>query len=205
MKYIGDGMKREYEEIVDELYEKGCVKFGDFVIKSGAHSPIYIDLRLLASLPDLLEKIASEMGKLLSERKVQYDLLAAVPYAAIPIATALSLETRKPMIYTRKEAKDYGTKKNIEGIYEKGQSALLVDDLVTTGLSKLEMLERLKGELVIKDILVVIDRSKNGAKELGEQGCRLHYLFTLDEMAEILKERIGKKKYDEVKKWLADQ
>ena len=104
--------------IADGLLEAGCIKFGSFTLKSGLQSPIYIDLRELVSYPTLLAQVARAYLPLLKD--LAFDRLAALPYAALPIATAISLQSGWPMLYPRKEAKDYGTRAEIEGAFTPG-------------------------------------------------------------------------------------
>src|SRR5690349_8014332 len=98
--------------LADQLLDAGCIKFGEFTLKSGLKSPIYIDLRQIISYPKLLESIGAAYLPLIKDLK--FDRLAGLPYAAIPIATAVSLQGNYPMIYPRKEVKSYGTKAEIE-------------------------------------------------------------------------------------------
>lgn len=164
--------------LADELLEAGCVRFGSFELKSGKISPIYIDLRLLASYPALLARAAAAYRSRLDDLK--FDRLAALPYAGLPITTALSLQSRRAMIYPRKEVKAYGTRAKVEGHYEEGQTALVIDDLVTTGGSKFEAIERLKEVgLKVTDVLVLIDRQSGARETLAEAGYRLHAVFEL--------------------------
>ena len=104
--------------LADGLLSGGCIKFGEFTLKSGLKSPIYIDLRLIITYPKLLAQVGSAYLPILSGLK--FDRLAGLPYAAIPIATAISLQASYPMIYPRKEVKTYGTKAEIEGDYHAG-------------------------------------------------------------------------------------
>jgi uridine monophosphate synthetase len=167
--------------LADGLLEAGCVRFGSFELKSGKISPIYIDLRLLASHPALLARAAAAYRSRLDDLK--FDRLAALPYAGLPIATALSLQCRRPMIYPRKEVKDYGTRAKVEGQYEAGETALVIDDLVTTGESKFEAIERLKDVgLKVTDVLVLIDRQSGARETLAEAGYNLHAVFNLTDL-----------------------
>ncbi len=175
------------EKICLDLFECGAIKFGEFTLKSGLKSPIYIDLRVLVSYPKILKETAIELKKISS--KLKFDRIAGIPYAAIAIATALSLETSWPMIYPRKEAKDYGTKKPIEGVFKEGETVLVIDDLITNGASKFEAITPLQENgLKVKDIVVLVDREQGGAKELAEKGYALHAVLKISEVMQILKE-----------------
>ncbi len=167
--------------IAEMLLHTGCVRFGAFTLKSGLQSPIYIDLRQLIAYPQALDLIARAYLPLL--HSLTFDRLAALPYAAIPIATAISLLSRWPLIYPRKEAKTYGTQAEIEGVFTPGERVVLVDDLATTGESKFEALARLSAAgLQIRDIVVLIDRQSGAAEALAAQGYRLHSVLTLTEL-----------------------
>jgi len=163
------------------LLSAGCIKFGEFTLKSGIKSPIYIDLRRIISYPTLLEQVGAAYLPILKQLK--FDRLAGLPYAAIPIATAIALQGNYPMIYPRKEAKTYGTKAEIEGEYHPGETVVVIDDLATTGGSKFEAIEKLTAAgLVVKDVVVLIDR-RSGAKEsLAEAGYNLHAVLTISEL-----------------------
>jgi uridine monophosphate synthetase len=164
--------------LADALLEAGCVRFGEFTLKSGSTSPIYFDLRLLAGLPKLLSRAAEAYLPLLGG--LTYDRLAAVPYAGLPIGTALALAAGRPLVYPRKERKEYGTGAAVEGGFAPGETVLLLDDLATTGGSKLEAIQTLRAEgLRVTDVAVLIDREGGARKELARLGCRLHAVFTL--------------------------
>jgi len=169
------------------LHDIGCVRFGDFLLASGKRSPIYIDLRLLASHPALLHQVALVYVDIL--RTLRFDRIAAMPYAALPIGTAVALEMGVPLIYPRKEVKDYGTGKAVEGDYRRGERVVLLDDLVTTGESKLKAIRHLENEgLVVRDVVVLIDREQGGREYLAEQGYRLHAAMGLRELLDVLVE-----------------
>ncbi|NUM48985.1 MAG: orotidine-5'-phosphate decarboxylase [Anaerolineales bacterium] len=177
--------------LADALLDIGCVKFGEFTLKSGIQSPIYIDLRRLVADPKVLALVAEAFLPILN--KLQFDHLAGLPYAAMPIATAISLRGGWPMIYPRKEVKAYGTKAEIEGVYQPGQRAVVIDDLISTGGSKFEGVEKLTAAgLLVSDVVVLIDRSSNkAAGELAARGLTLHAVFTLPELLDYW-ERTGK-------------
>ena len=174
-------MSSSTSSLADSLLEAGCIKFGEFTLKSGLKSPIYIDLRRIISYPKLLAEIAQAYLPLLSS--LQFSRLAGLPYAAIPIATAISLAGNYPMIYPRKEVKAYGTKAEIEGEYLPGEIVLVIDDLATTGGSKFEAIEKLTGAgLVVKDVVVLVDRQSGAKESLAEAGYRMHAVLTISEM-----------------------
>ncbi len=176
------------EEFVLELEKIGAVKFGNFTLKSGLQSPFYFDLRDMISYPEILDGVA----ELLAERikDMDFDCLTGIPYTALPIASLVSAKLDKPLIYMRKEEKAYGTGNNVIGKFKKGDKCLVIDDLITTGASKIETAEKYEAEgVIVKDFVVVIDRSANGTEELAKDGYNLHSLITLDEIVELLQSK----------------
>lgn len=175
------------KEFFLECYKLGIIKFGRFTLKSGIESPFYVDLRPLASDPKILKNLANYLLEMLPLDN--FDLICGVPYAALPMATAMSLESYIPLIIKRKEAKSYGTKKLIEGIYQKGQNCLLVEDVITSGKSLVETIAEVEQEdLKVSDIVVVLDREQGGKQLLESKGYRVHTLFNISEVCGILQE-----------------
>jgi uridine monophosphate synthetase len=169
------------DNLARALAQAGCAKFGHFTLKSGKVSPIYLDLRRLVSFPDALRTVASAVNQLL--RHLEFDHIAAIPYAALPIGTAVSLLSGRSLIYPRREVKDYGTKADIEGVYQPGETAVLLDDLATTGETKFETVNRLRAAgLVVKDIVVVIDREQGAKQTIEAEGYRFHAVATLRQL-----------------------
>jgi len=182
--------------LAEELLSAGCIKFGDFTLKSGLKSPIYIDLRQIISHPKLLADVAQAYLPLISN--LQFSRIAGLPYAAIPIATAISLAGNYPMIYPRKEAKSYGTKAEIEGEYHAGETALIIDDLATTGGSKFEAIEKLTAVgLVVKDVVVLIDRQSGAKESLKQAGYTMHAVLAISQLLDYWEET-GKVEKDKI-------
>jgi uridine monophosphate synthetase len=168
------------------LFEAGCVQFGTFTLKSGLTSPIYVDLRLLVSHPPVLREVARAMAEM--AHRLAFDRIAAIPYAGLPIGVALALELDQPLIYPRREVKEHGTRRAIEGAFEPGETVLLVDDLITRGDSKLEAIAPLEAAgLTVRDVLVLIDREQGGAEDLAQHSYRLHALLRLTEVLDVLR------------------
>ncbi len=196
-------MSKSKTTIIDSLVSIGAVKFGEFTLKSGIKSPIYLDLRLIISYPELLSQIAAVLVDICKE--LSFDRVAGIPYTALPIATAFSLISKKPMIYCRKEIKDYGTAKRIEGVWQSGEKVLIIDDLITDGGSKLETFELFEQSgLDITDTVVLIDREQGGRERLQAVGYRLFSIISIFEILERMREtnQIDITEYDDILSFL---
>ena len=164
-----------------DLLAAGCVRFGQFTLKSGLVSPIYLDLRQLVSHPLILQRVARAYADAL--RPLAFDRLAGIPYAGLPIATAIALEMNRPLIYPRREAKDYGTKAVIEGEFKAGETAIVIDDLATTGGAKIEAIQKLEAAgLKVQEVVVLLDREQGARETLAEAGYRLRAVVTLRQL-----------------------
>lgn len=182
------------EQLILDLYTINALEFGEFKLKSGIISPYYLDLRVLVSYPHILELAADVFWQKL--RVINFDVIVGVPYTGIPIATAISLKHTQTMIFVRKERKEHGTKKLIEGEFHKDQIAVIVDDVITNGESKLETISVLKNEeLEVKDIVILIDREQGGPDLLRKEGYNCHIAYTISQVFEILlrHKRLSKK------------
>ena len=169
------------------LYDIGALKFGEFTYKSGVVGPIYIDLRLFISYPEVLKKVTKLYAQQLESLK--YDRLAGVAYAALPIAGAISLELDQPWIFMRKEGlqKTYGLKKSLEGEYAEGETVVMIEDLANRATSLLEAIPAIEEHgLIVKDAVVLLDYCKGGAQKLAEKGYTLHAFMTVHELVDIM-------------------
>ena len=170
-----------FNQLADGLLKAGCIKFGEFTLKSGLLSPIYIDLRLLISHPELLIQVGKAYMPIL--KNLHFERLAALPYAAIPIATSICLQGNYPMIYPRKETKKYGTKAVIEGEFQQGERVVVIDDLATTGDSKFEAIEKLTDAgLIVEDVVVLVDRASGANERLEKAGYSFHAVLTIGDL-----------------------
>ena len=178
------------QEIVEYIHHLSCFKIGKFTLKSGVKSPYYLDLRNLISSSSVINKICNYINTIEYISCDQYQRIGGVPYGAIPIATALSLFNKIPMVMIRKEAKKYGTKKLVEGIYKQNDSMLLIEDVITSGLSLLETIDKIESEGIrIGMIIVLVDRQSGGLELLRSKGYNIRALFTVSDIIKILYSR----------------
>jgi len=177
-------MQNTTTSLIHSLYQIGAIQFGEFKLKSGQTSSIYINLRKIISYPGMLRAISDALWQTVRDR--DFDVICGVPYAALPIATCLSLSQNLPMLLCRKEKKDYGMKQAVEGEFNQGQRCLVIEDVITSGASILETTHELKeGGLKVEDIAVIIDREQGGVRKLSSQ-YQVHTLLTLTDILTTL-------------------
>jgi len=166
-------------ELIRKFIQLGCFKEGNFLLKSGKQSNYYVDLRCLVSHPSILKQICELIYDCLD---IGTDLwnICGLPYAGIPYAQTLSIMYDVPNILLRKEKKNHGTLKMIEGEFQEGDELVIIDDILTSGASLIESLEHLK-QFNIKKIIVIVDRKEGGMEKLKEIGYNIESLFTIDD------------------------
>ena len=192
-----------HAQLAQDLIDSQCVRFGQFKLKSGVMSPIYLDLRRLVTHPMILRRVAQAYTDTLS--RLKFERLAGIPYAALPIATAIAIEMNRPLIYPRREAKDYGTKAIIEGDFNAGETVVVIDDLATTGSTKIESIQKLEeAGLNVRDVVVLIDRGQGAGPMLAEAGYQLHSVVILNELLDewLRSGAISREQFEEVKEFL---
>jgi uridine monophosphate synthetase len=143
--------------MINELFENGCIKEGNFKLKSGEISKYYFDMKNIISYPKLLKEIGDKMYQLIGD---DCNLLCGVPMGAIPICSYISTTYDIPMIMIRDVVKDYGTSKKIEGNYHKKNKCVIIEDVITTGSSVNKVIELLKDEVDIVGVVVILDRQE---------------------------------------------
>ncbi len=177
---------KKWHDLALQLFDIGAIRFGCFTLKSGIQSPIYLDLRLTVSYPNILASIADILYQPM--QACSFDLLCGVPYTALPFATVISVQRNIPMVLRRKEKKEYGTGKIIEGVFQANQRCLIIEDIITSGASISETLDvlRLSG-LVVEDAVVLIDRMQGGVQSLQRKGVNVQSVFNLMQFLQILR------------------
>jgi uridine monophosphate synthetase len=179
--------KHPHQDLILQLFDIGCIMFGEFVQASGAIFPYYIDLRKIISNPQVFSQVIGAYEKILAG--LTFDRLAGIPYGSLPTATGLSLKLGYPMIFPRKEVKAHGTRKAIEGNFLPGETIAVVDDILITGKSVMEGAEKIKSVgLTVNDIVVFIDHEKGVKDKLKENGYSGHSVLTISEIVNTLYE-----------------
>lgn len=170
--------------VEEVLWRAGVVERGFFVLSSGKTSNVYVDLRRLPSHPAEFKLVVGELAKVASG--LSFDVICGIAVGGLPLAAALALVLEKPLVYVRKDRKDHGTMRQLEGDYREGARALLVDDVATTGGSLLDALRVLRSHgLTAGEALVVVDREEGAREALAAEGVRLYSLTTLKRLLEV--------------------
>lgn len=180
------------KEFATFLHQKGIIKFGDFTLASGKNSSYYVDLRLVPSYPIEFRK----MVKYLESQIVKdigldnFDSIVSVPTGGLVIASALAIETVKPLIYVRSKPKDYGTSKSVEGKIHENMKVLMIDDVATTGGSVVNAIKSLKEvNIPVKDAYVIVNRMEGADEALLKLGVKMHSILNILQITEALFEQ----------------
>jgi len=199
---------REIAEALIAIDGVGFKPTAPITFKSGIKSPVYCDNRRFPFWPEEWAKVIRGFEGLIAEQGISVDVIGGVEAAGIPHSAALGFAMRKPSVFIRKEAKEHGTKKRVEGGDVTGLRVVLVEDLVTTGMSSLAAIEALRSEgAVVTDCLAIISYGFEDATKLfAERGVTLHATTTFED---VLKVAVERGKLDEdgaavVRDWLSD-
>ncbi|MBV5257573.1 bifunctional orotidine-5'-phosphate decarboxylase/orotate phosphoribosyltransferase [Synechococcus moorigangaii CMS01] len=183
-------------ELIVQLFDVGCLLFGEYVQASGATFSYYIDLRKIISNPQVFNQVLNAYGAI--AQNLTFDRIAGIPYGSLPTATGLALKLNYPMIYPRKEVKAHGTRRVIEGHFEPGERILVVDDVLITGKSIVEGANKLESAgLTVGDMIVLIDHEGGVKAKIETHGYEIHAILTISEITETLFQagRINKEQY----------
>ena len=190
-----------YQSLILELFDIGCLLFGEYVQASGATFSYYIDLRKIISNPRIFDRVLDAYGDIVQQ--LEFDRIAGIPYGALPTATGLALNLQRPMIFPRKEVKAHGTRRLIEGNFEPGEKVVVIDDILISGKSVIEGAEKLKSAgLKIEDIVVFIDHEGGVKDRLRNNGYNAYSVLSISEITDTLYEagRIDRQQYNSFKK-----
>ena len=188
--------RHRYLDLILQLYDLGCIMFGDFVQASGATFPYYVDLRKIISNPQVFSLILTAYADILNT--LQFDRIAGIPYGSLPTATGLSMRLSYPMVFPRKEVKAHGTRKVIEGNFCPGETVVVVDDILISGKSAIEGAQKIESAgLIVNDIVVFMDHEQGVKDRLKAHGYCAHAVLTISEITKTLYEagRIDADKY----------
>jgi len=182
---------RQKEKMANILFKIDAIKFGVFKLTSGKASPYYVDLRVIPSFPDAFREICESYAQYIaSEIGVKsFDRIAAIPLAGIPFASQIAYNLKKPFLYVRKGIRLHGRERRVEGILVSGDKVLLIDDLLTTGLTLKKAAHAVRAEGgVVTAAVVFLDREEGGKQLLEQNGIKLHALLKVSEVANSLYE-----------------
>jgi orotate phosphoribosyltransferase len=176
------------EELCDVLLRTGSLKFGTFKLASGILSPYYVDLRIIPSDPEAFRRVVNYYLALIEPKMAKrVQRLAGIPTAGIAYAAVLAFRLSKPFLYVRKEAKEHGRERRIEGLLQPGDKVLVLDDVATTGKNIIEAAEAIRSEGgIVEDAVVLLDRLQGGAVNLRKIGVKLHAFTTMRRIADRL-------------------
>jgi orotate phosphoribosyltransferase len=196
------------KEFVTFLHQKEVIKFGNFTLASGKSSSYYVDLRLVPSYPHEFRMMIKYLENQITEDigLENFESIVSVPTGGLVIASALAIETVKPLIYVRSKPKDYGTSKSVEGKIHDGMKVVMIDDVATTGGSVVNAIKSLtEVNVPVKDAYVIVDRMEGADEALAELGVKMHSILNILQIAEVLYEQkmIDGEILDKVKKQIS--
>jgi orotate phosphoribosyltransferase len=179
------------ERMANILFKIDAIKFGVFKLTSGKASPYYVDLRVIPSFPDAFREICESYAQYINTQigLKNFDRIAAIPLAGIPFASQIAYNLKKPFLYVRKGIRLHGRERRVEGILSSGNKVLLIDDLLTTGLTLKKAADAVRAEGgIVTEAVVFLDREEGGRDLLEKNGIKLHALLKISEIVNTLNE-----------------
>ena len=192
------------------LIKNSAIKFGDYILASGKKSPYYIDLRQTISSPITMDWIGNALTRIVINEigRDKIDKILGVPTAGVPFATVVSQKLAIPLIYYRQARKEHGVRKKIEGILDRNDRVLIIDDLITTGESVIESAEVVRDQGgVVNELVVLLDREQGGKERLRSSRIEPHVLFKISDAMEwlhtvgLIEDRV----FDTVKRYITEE
>ncbi|MCL2785599.1 MAG: orotate phosphoribosyltransferase [Methanomassiliicoccaceae archaeon] len=161
-------------EIKRALEKCGALRFGKFTLASGAESDYYVDIKKASTDPGTLYLISQLMAEQIQTSGKRYDRIAGVVLGSVPLAAALSLATGIPYVMVRKERKDHGMSKQIEGDLNVNDNVIVIEDVITSAGSSISAISTLReAGASVEDVITVIDRESGGKEALSSIGVTL--------------------------------
>jgi orotate phosphoribosyltransferase len=179
------------DKMANILFKINAVKFGVFKLSSGKASPYYVDMRVIPSFPDAFREICDFYVENINGQidTKNFSRIAGVPVAGMIFASQVAYNLKKPFLYVRKGIRLNGRQRRVEGVLASGDKVLLVDDLMTTGLTLQKAAESVKAEGgIVTDAVVFLDREEGGRQLLEKNGIKLHSLLKISEIVKTLYE-----------------
>ena len=199
---MGQEQSQGIEELSRMLLKTGCLRFGTFKLSGGALSPYYIDLRLIPSDPEAFRKVIGYYSSVIQGRILERsDSFAGIPTAGIAYGAVLAFNHRKPFLYVRKEAKEHGTGRRIEGRLFPGVKVLILDDIITSGSNLVNAIDAIRTDGgVVQDAVVLLDRQQGGKISLDKIGVKLHSFSTISRICDVLRNNgsIDESQYNQI-------
>jgi orotate phosphoribosyltransferase len=177
------------DRIAHILFKIDAIKFGVFKLSTGKASPYYVDLRVIPSFPDAFKEICDSYAEYITSQigLKNFDRIAGIPVAGIPFASQIAYNLKKPFLYVREGMITHGRERRVEGILVSGDRVLLIDDLLTTGLTSKKAADSVRAEGgIVTEAVVFLEREEGGKQLLEKNKIKLHSLLKISEIANTL-------------------
>ena len=191
------------DELVTFLFDNHAIRIGNYILSSGRSSRFYIDLRIIQSYPVYFRKTITLLKNIVLSRigLDEFDCICSIPTSGTIFGSSLAYELFKPHIYVRKDTKNYGTQKKIEGEIKPGSRVLFIEDVVTSGNSLLSALKTISEWSSTNRAIIIIDRQQGAAENFKKHNLQIDSVISVVNAMEILKNnnRISNDDYDSIR------